>query len=58
MERLEVVGVRILCAAVFMVSNIPEMIVMIRHILMSEFRTVLRPMFIAAAHAAGDAEVV
>jgi|LGVF01.1.fsa_nt_gb hypothetical protein len=32
-----------------MASNIPEMIGMIRHILMSEFRTVLRMMFIAAA---------
>jgi hypothetical protein len=43
-----------------MASNIPEMIVMIRHILVSESRTVLRTMLSAAAladaaPAAGDA---
>jgi hypothetical protein len=49
MERLEVVGVRLLYDAVVMASNTPEMIVMIRHILVSESGTVLRMMLIAAA---------
>ena len=49
MKRLEVVGVRLLYDAVIMASNIPEIIVMIKHIFMSEFHTVLRTMLIAAA---------
>ena len=40
-------GGRHLYDLVVVASNIPEMIVMIRHILMSESRTVLRPMIIA-----------
>jgi hypothetical protein len=42
-------GGRHLYDAVIMVSNIPEMIVMIKHIFMSESSTVLRTMIIAAA---------
>ena len=34
---------------IVMTSNIPEMIVMIRYILVCEFRTVLRMMLIAGA---------
>ena len=43
---------------VIVVGNIPEMIGMIRHILVIESRTVLRSMLIAdvLADAAGDAE--
>ncbi len=41
-------GRRLLYDAVFLVSNILEMIGMIRHILVCESRTVLRMMLIAA----------
>ncbi len=49
-----IVSVRLLYDAVFMASNIPEMIVMIRHIHLVESRTVLRTMLIADAPAAGN----
>ena len=42
-------GGRHLYDRVVVASNISEMIVMIRYIFMSESRTVLRPMIIAAA---------
>jgi hypothetical protein len=48
-ETGRIVICKVLYDVVIVVSNISEMIVMIRHILVIDFRTVLRTMFIAGA---------